>query len=261
MYMNSGILETYTAGSPSSPVQIRIYDKGKEIQKSSKHWFLPIWGLESGDDVWRVEFQLRRSFLHQYRITTLDTLWLNIGAIWQYLTAEWFSIRIPDNTKTERRTTHPWWLAVQECRNRFGDMSDAQRTFTSDTSEPIEKTLSHVIGRMVTIAVHKGISDKDEAIEYLNNLLKDKTEPVKFSQEYKKKTIRLGYRRTDLTDAEILADLPPWADFPGPGPFIPEEAEAFQTERTNKPLPPEPDTHPAAAEQSSSSSSQLHNTD
>ncbi len=193
-YLDGDILETFYCGSPKSPVQIRIYDKGKEIQKSNKQWFLPIWGCDDPDGVWRVEFQIRRAFLHQYRINTLDDLWQKIGAIWDYLTTEWFSLRFPDNDKAERRTIHPWWLAVQECRERFGDMSDARRTFTSDTVEPIQRTLAHIIGRLVSISAQCGIKDRKEAILHLSQLLYTGISDEKFSDDYRKRSIKLGYR-------------------------------------------------------------------
>lgn len=193
---NGGDLETYYCGSASSPVQVRIYDKEKEIQKSNKQWFLPIWGVDDPEGVWRVEFQLRRSFLHQYRITTLDDLWEKIGAIWAYLTGEWFSLRFPDNEKAERRTIHPWWLAVQECRDRFGAFRDAKRTFSSDSMEPIQRTLAHIMGRMISIAAQSGIKDRKEAIRYLGQLLDERTDDDKFREEYRKRLIRLGYRGT-----------------------------------------------------------------
>lgn len=193
-WLDGDILETYNCGSPKSPVQIRIYDKGKEIQKTNKQWFLPLWGVDTSEGVWRVEFQLRRALLHQYRIDTLDDLWQKIGAIWNYLTTEWFSLRLPDDEKTERRTIHPWWLSVQECRDRFGDMSDTRRTFTTDTVEPIQQTLSHIFGRLVSIAAQKGIKDRTKAIYQLSVMLYDKTDDEKFISEYKKKSIKLGFR-------------------------------------------------------------------
>jgi hypothetical protein len=194
MISNGNDLETYYCGSPDSPVQARIYNKGLEIMKSNKQWFLPLWGLDDPDGVWRVEFQLRRTFLKQYKINTLDDLWHKIGAIWEYLTGEWFSLRYQDKSKSERCTVHPWWLAVQECRERFGDMSNARRTFTSDALEPIQHTLAHIIGRLISIAAQSGIKDRKEAIEHLCRLLYKGTNDDKFTHEYRKRSVKLGYR-------------------------------------------------------------------
>lgn len=194
--MNGSELETFYCGSPSAPVQVRLYDKGKEITKSNKQWFLNLWGLDDPAGVWRVEFQLRRAFLHQYRVNTLDDLWQNIGTVWKYLCTEWFSLRLLDNEKTERRTVHPWWLAVQGCRERFGDLAFAKRTYTSDTMEPIQRTLAHIIGRTITIAAHNGIKDRQEAINHLCRLLDKRLDDKRFAEEYERKCIKLGYRGT-----------------------------------------------------------------
>ncbi len=34
--------------------------------------------------------------------------------MWLYLTSKWFSFRLPDNEKAERKTIHPFWRAAQE---------------------------------------------------------------------------------------------------------------------------------------------------
>lgn len=192
--MNGEELETYYCGSTCSPIQLRIYDKGKELLKSDKKWFLPIWGLDDPDGVWRVEFQLRRPLLHQYRIKTLGDLWANLATIWEYLTGEWFTLRLPDNDKTERRTIHPWWQAVRECGERLGYLRDTRRSYSCDSVEQINTSLAHVVGRVITIAARKGIKDSKEAIEFVSQLLHMKLDEEKFKTEFMKKTIRLGYR-------------------------------------------------------------------
>ncbi|GFE58195.1 plasmid replication initiation factor [Geobacter sp. AOG1] len=196
MIGNGKELETYYCGSANSPVQVRIYNKGAEIQKSNKLWFLPIWGLNHPGGVWRVEFQLRRPFLHQYRVNDYHDLWQKIGSMWAYLTIEWFSLRLPDKDKAERRTIYPWWQAVQECRERFGEMSDARRIYTSDNEEPIQRALAHIIGRLVSISAQCGIRDRKEAINHLCILLHEKTTDRKFSEEYRKRIINLFFRAT-----------------------------------------------------------------
>lgn len=193
-FLDGPELETYYSGSSSSPVQVRIYDKSKEIAKSNKQWFRNLWGVDENAIVWRVEFQLRRPFLKQFQIKTLDDLWQKLGAIWEYLTSSWFSLRIPDNEKAERRTIHPWWQEVQNCRARFGDSIGVKRTFVSDTVEPIQNTLAHILGRTISIAAQCGVKDRKEAIALLSRLLMEKSNDVKFASEYQKRIIRLGFR-------------------------------------------------------------------
>jgi len=54
-------------------VVVRVYDKVAEIdQQSDKAWFFDLWRRK--DEIWRVEFQLRKSRLKQAGIYTLDNL-------------------------------------------------------------------------------------------------------------------------------------------------------------------------------------------
>lgn len=64
-------LQTVTFGSGDTVV--RVYDKVAEIgQKSGKAWFFELWGQQQ--DVWRIEFQLRRERLRQAGINTTQEL-------------------------------------------------------------------------------------------------------------------------------------------------------------------------------------------
>jgi hypothetical protein len=195
-HINSGILETYYCGSPAASVRLRIYDKGKEIGLSNKQWFLDLWGVHDPENVWRVEFQLRRAFLHQYRINTLDDLWEKIGDIWAYLTTEWFSLRLPDNDKVERRTLHAWWAAVQEAGELLGVNNGGRRRFDTDNPQQIDKILPHVFSRMITIAALSGIKDRKESILKLMELLNRHGTDQTFQAKLDEKLLKLGYRGT-----------------------------------------------------------------
>jgi len=192
-HLNNGILETYYCGSPAAPIRLRIYDKGKEIAVSNKQWFLKLWGVADPADIWRVEFQLRRPFLKQFRIQDLNDLWEMIGDMWAYLTGEWFSIRLPDNDKVERRTIHPWWNAVQGCGDILGVNNGERRCFESNNPQPIDKILPHVFSRMITIAALSGIKDRKESISKLVELL-GKYSDAAFQEKLGEKLLKLGYR-------------------------------------------------------------------
>jgi len=195
-YMDGTTLETFYCGSPGAPLRLRIYDKSKEIIKSNKQWFGAIWNTDDLNNIWRVEFQIRRSVLHQYRIRDLAGLWETIGSVWAYLTTEWFSLRLPDNDKAERRTVHPWWQAVKECGPLFGADNGARRSFDSDEVQTINEILPHVIGRMITIAVLSGVKNRIKSIHHLGKLLFKSTDDAKFIEKYQEKLIKMGYRGT-----------------------------------------------------------------
>jgi len=116
-------LETYYCGSPSSPVRARIYDKATEVTTGGeKLWFADVWKLPADGikDVWRIEFQLRRNVLKQFKVDTLPDLIDRAGGIWSDLTDSWLSFRLNDDDNSSRRTVHPWWTAVQEVGSDFG---------------------------------------------------------------------------------------------------------------------------------------------
>jgi hypothetical protein len=193
-YMDGATLETFYCGSPGAPLRLRIYDKSKEILKSNKQWFAAIWNTDDLNNIWRVEFQIRRSVLHQYRIRDLAGLWEAIGSVWAYLTSEWFSLRLQDNDKAERRTVLPWWQAVQECGSLFGEDTGTRRTFDSDDVQSIKEILPHVFGRMITIAALSGVKDRLSSIYNLGKLLYENSDDAKFNEKYQEKLIKMGYR-------------------------------------------------------------------
>ncbi|MCM0082298.1 replication initiation factor domain-containing protein [Geomonas sp. Red32] len=80
--IKGGILETCYFGSPAAPIRLRIYNKGKEvIKKGEKLWFADMWGTDNLEDIWRVEFQLRRAALKQFKINDFLDLWQRAGGV------------------------------------------------------------------------------------------------------------------------------------------------------------------------------------
>lgn len=193
-FHNGDELESYYCGAADSPVQIRIYDKGKEIQSSNKQWFLNLWNIKESACVWRIEYQLRRSFLKQMKVNDLEGLKSSLGAIWHYLTADWFSLRLLDDDKAERRTVHPLWLAVQQAGVKFGEDNGIQRSYETDEILPVGKILPHIIGRWISIAAQCKIDDRKESMIHLFDLVNKFCNDEMFNRKYREKLIKLGYR-------------------------------------------------------------------
>lgn len=72
VYPNTQSPETFQFGKGS--IVLRIYNKSKEIiANPSKAWTTTTWLDYRGEtDVWRVEYQMRREFLKQFNIHTLE---------------------------------------------------------------------------------------------------------------------------------------------------------------------------------------------
>jgi hypothetical protein len=186
-------LETFYSGSPAAPIRLRFYDKGKEIQKKNrKLWFLDLWERDSLEDIWRVEFQLRRTALRQFNVNSLDDLRMKAAGIWGKLTDEWFSLRIPDNQKTERRTVHPIWQTVQMCAEKFGPQMAVERDFGGASLASATWYISHIAGCLPSFAARTGAGDFYEAMNHLENALAEKWFHRDFKSELQKRSIKLG---------------------------------------------------------------------
>jgi hypothetical protein len=131
----------------------RLYDKTRELSVSRKQWFRTLWAraggpgvTATGDEregpgaydaeapVWRLEFQVRREGLRQFRPLgegvdfTASTLakaragsWPEVArfiegegptGLWGYLSQEWLSFRDTRAAAT-RQTYRAWWRALQ----------------------------------------------------------------------------------------------------------------------------------------------------
>jgi len=192
LFLDKDNIETYYLADKKSPIQLRIYNKGVEIRQKggAKLWFLDLWKCESEEDVWRIEFQLRRPALKQFGINSLDDLNQKKAGIWHYLTAKWFSLRIPDNEKTERKNIHPLWCAVQECFQ--GNYSEVERVFKSDKEASPDWYLSHIDGCLSSFAALSGIKSREEAISELQRKLNSRNNARNFAEACIKKAIQRG---------------------------------------------------------------------
>ncbi len=191
-YLNGDKLETFYAGDKGGTVQLRIYDKSAEVARDGKKpWFWKLWGIDPCPDVWRVEFQLRRPALKQYGVNSLPELDAKIGGIWKDLTERWFSLRLPGEENTERRTVDPFWEKVKSCAERFGPATAVKRDLSGSDATSIEWHLSHIDGCLASIAARRGIHNRQDALQELISQLSRRSESA-FTKKSMKKAISLG---------------------------------------------------------------------
>ncbi len=156
LYENDEVTETAYFGSGTSPIQLRIYDKIRELAKSpTKTWLYEVWGRESIGTVFRIEFQLRREALREYAIHDLPDL-KKVGGIWEQLTHTWFSLRLPDNENSTRRSMHPFWEAVQAVSKNLGALIEVQRTRFCLLPD-LQRNQSQILGHLVSYAGLMGL--------------------------------------------------------------------------------------------------------
>ncbi len=193
LFLEGDELQTMYVGDASSPLQLRIYNKGLEVmQGGTKLWFLELWGVDTCDDVWRFEFQIRRQKLKEFGVNSLDDLTENQAGIWRYLTTNWFSLRVHDNDKAERRSFHPCWRAVQECARTFGPEGEVKRVSGSAGFASPEWHLSHIDGCLSSFAALLGITNRADALRELERRLLLRNNAADFETACVKKAIQHG---------------------------------------------------------------------
>lgn len=101
--------QTFTFGG-GGDIVLRIYDKVAEIkQKSDKVWFYTLWGQD--ENVWRIEWQVRKEVLKDFSIATFHDLKMQIGDLLRYLSTDHTSLRKPtDDSNSSRWPLHPLWI-------------------------------------------------------------------------------------------------------------------------------------------------------
>jgi hypothetical protein len=94
---------------------LRMYDKIAEIeQQSHKTWLFALWqGI--CQDVWRIEWQVRKTLLRQFGIRTLESLLERQGDVLRHLVTEHTTLRTPTNDSNRSRwPLHSLWLDLQQ---------------------------------------------------------------------------------------------------------------------------------------------------
>jgi hypothetical protein len=192
LFLDKDELQTYYAADAKSPIQLRLYNKGEEVKQGGiKLLFLELWGRETLDDIWRVEFQLRRPALKEFGVNSLHDLEEKQGGLWDYLTGKWFSLRLTDNDKAERRTVHPFWAGVQGAF-ASGAKNEVKRVYGSTGAASPEWHLSHIDGCLSSFAALLGISNREEALQELHNRLNRRDNAADFATACQKKAIQRG---------------------------------------------------------------------
>uniref|UniRef100_A0A7C2PI70 Plasmid replication initiation factor n=1 Tax=Schlesneria paludicola TaxID=360056 RepID=A0A7C2PI70_9PLAN len=204
--MSGDDLETFYQGAKRSPIQLRLYGKGREVEAhGTKLWLLDVWKLTSLEHVWRVEFQIRRPVLKQFGINTLEDLAANLGGLWQYLTGDWFSLRRPDDSNTTRRTVHPFWVAVQECAEKLGPALTLRREFTGESADA-EWFVNHCAGCLASFAAREGMTELEEAATLMFQRIINYWRKRCFAEAVAAKGIPLGDPRVIRPDPSDLKD-------------------------------------------------------
>lgn len=183
-------------------VVLRVYDKSAEIRESSqKDWFYALWGGVT-EDVWRIEFQVRKDILRRFSIRTFADLDAGAGDLLRYLMHEHTTLRVKsDDSNRSRWPLHPLWALLQREAATL-NVQGVLRSF--DAEEALRERLMRLAisvegyvkraAAVECIRQGKASMSHDAALSTLAVLLKQVHDPLSWSVDVGKRIdqIRLG---------------------------------------------------------------------
>lgn len=191
-YMNGDFLETFYVGEKNSPIQLRLYNKSVQIKQdgSAERWLL-LWFTDDPENVWRIEFQIRRKVLDEYDIETIDDLHRQKADLWKYMTEDWVTLRYLDNKNQSRRTIHPFWEKVQRCVQYFGDESGSGRYYDKKKAQTIQWHVTRIINLMTSCAAILNDYKPESCLAEVSRRVLSSINPQDFKAKARKKSIEL----------------------------------------------------------------------
>ncbi len=191
-YREAKRVQTFSFGK--GDIVLRVYDKVAEIQQQSqKVWFFLLWGRDT--DVWRIEWQVRKSILKQHDINTFDDLQDQQGDLLRYLSTDHDTLRVPTNdSNTSRWPLHPLWEDIQQQianLNSLGVHRVVGRPAALE--ERMERMAISVLGYLKSVAAvrcvqtNKKSLEMEEALKLLSFRLERLHEPIAWQDDVEKR--------------------------------------------------------------------------
>lgn len=184
-------------------IYCRIYNKTLEvIQKRHKMWFFKIWEEAnlSVNNIWNIEFEVKRDFLREKGINSVEDLFLSLKTIWEFCTCNWLVKTNLDRTRIERSSIDKKWIDIQHafdnCKNKEFITIKEQKEIEASTLIP------GIMGCLTSYGAKTGIHNYNNLIalfskrgnEYLYN--KD----TSFDKEV------INKRNLLIQESEVLAN-------------------------------------------------------
>ncbi len=193
-------LQTFRFGEGDTV--LRVYDKSAEIRDSSqKTWFHSLWAGQA-ENVWRIEFQVRKEVLRRFGIRTFLDLFDGVGDVLRYLFNEHTTLRVKqDDSNRSRWPLHPLWRLLQEHVATLpaqGVVREVdQAALLKERMLRLAVAVDGYLKRAAAIdALRRGLSSVPhaEALNRLTDLLRTVHDPLTWRPEVEKRVtqMRLG---------------------------------------------------------------------
>lgn len=154
----STYIETLTIGK-GAPLEIQVYDKGKEIKEASgKEWMLKIWGRDGWrpswiegnviKHIWRLEIRMKKDFLKERRVRNLAELEEHLDAL---LAEAIFKRRLVTPTADTNRwrwPLHPLWSEAYRATAGICELLPLGRQVTMRGEDLKKRLLANVAGNL-----------------------------------------------------------------------------------------------------------------
>ena len=106
-------VQTFTFGRDE--IVLRVYNKSDEIKEASKKYWMHLFWQEQTENVWRVEWLVRKETLKRFGLRTFQDLFEGYGDVLRYLMSEHTSLRIKnEDSNRSRWPVHPLWTLLSE---------------------------------------------------------------------------------------------------------------------------------------------------
>jgi hypothetical protein len=139
----------------------RIYDKTLEVEQKGVDYWLDIWGeqFDAGRPVLRVEFEIGRNGLREFRIDSPEEAIESAGGIWMRATEDWLSYRTPTNDGTRSRwPVAPEWECIRRSKLAEGAFG-VERMRESRRSGQLRVMGPQLVGHLVSFGAVVGTSE------------------------------------------------------------------------------------------------------
>lgn len=112
-HRKNGKVQTFTFGRDE--IVLRVYNKSDEVVEASQKYWLYLFWQEHTENVWRVEWQVRKETLKRFGLRTFEDLFDGYGDVLRHLVSEHTSLRVKaEDSNRSRWPIHPLWNLLSE---------------------------------------------------------------------------------------------------------------------------------------------------
>ena len=144
---------------------LRVYNKSDEVkEQSGKYWLHSLWGYE--EDVWRIEYQIRKDTLREFGISSLANLLSQYGVILSHLAHEHTRLTIPsEDSNRARWQTHPLWKSLQAHYSTLPiGFNDNEFNRNAHLDARLERCYVSMLGYAKRISAIKALQESSEPL-------------------------------------------------------------------------------------------------